>query len=147
MAIAEPIHSTTSEEEALILQVVRELVAERVAPRAAEIDESGEFPWDIQKLFAENDLLGIPFPAEYGGLRGSFLTSGKVLEEVAKACASSSLIIAVQELGALPIIIAGSHEQKQKYIPKLASGEWTAAYALTEAGSGPAAAGTGATPP
>jgi alkylation response protein AidB-like acyl-CoA dehydrogenase len=129
-------------EEALILQVVRQLVAERVAPRAAEIDESGEFPWDIQKLFAENDLLGIPFPAEYGGLGGSFLTYVKVVEEVAKACASSSLIIAVQELGALPIIIAGNHEQKQKYIPKLASGEWTAAYALTEAGSGSDAAGS-----
>ena len=130
------------DEEALILQVVRQLVAERVAPRAAEIDESGEFPWDIQKLFAENDLLGIPFPAEYGGLGGSFLTYVKVVEEVAKACASSSLIIAVQELGALPIIIAGNHEQKQKYIPKLASGEWTAAYALTEAGSGSDAAGS-----
>ena len=129
-------------EEGMILQVVRQLVAERVAPRAAEIDESGEFPWDIQKLFAENDLLGIPFPAEYGGLGGSFLTYVKVVEEVAKACASSSLIIAVQELGALPIIIAGSHEQKQKYIPKLASGEWTAAYALTEAGSGSDAAGS-----
>jgi alkylation response protein AidB-like acyl-CoA dehydrogenase len=129
-------------EEALILQVVRQLVAERVVPRAAAIDESGEFPWDIQKLFAENDLLGIPFPAEYGGLGASFLTYVKVVEEVAKACASSSLIIAVQELGALPIIIAGNHEQKQKYIPKLASGEWTAAYALTEAGSGSDAAGS-----
>jgi len=142
MAIATPVHAPTSEEEALILQVVRRIVAERVAPRAAEIDESGEFPWDIQKLFAENDLLGIPFPAEYGGLGGSFLTYVKVVEEVAKACASSSLIIAVQELGALPIIIAGNHEQKQKYIPKLASGEWTAAYALTEAGSGSDAAGS-----
>jgi len=142
MAIAEPLHVTTSEEEALILQVVRELVAQRVAPRAAEIDERGEFPWDVQKLFAENDLLGIPFPAEYGGLGGSFLTYVKVVEEVAKACASSSLIIAVQELGALPIIIAGSEEQKAKFIPKLASGEWTAAYALTEAGSGSDAAGS-----
>jgi alkylation response protein AidB-like acyl-CoA dehydrogenase len=131
-----------SEEEAMILEVVRDLVAEKVAPRAAAIDESGEFPWDIQKLFAENDLLGIPFPAEYGGLGGSFLTYVKVVEEISKACASSALIVAVQELGALPIIIAGSHEQKQKYIPKLASGEWTAAYALTEAGSGSDAAGS-----
>jgi hypothetical protein len=87
---------------------------EKVAPRAAEIDAKGEFPWDIQKLFAENDLLGIPFPAEYGGLGGSFLTYVKVVEEVSKACASSALIVAVQELGALPIIIAGSDEQKQQ---------------------------------
>ena len=124
MAIEAPAHSISSEDEAMILEVVRDLVAEKVAPRAAEIDETGEFPWDIQKLFAQNDLLGIPFPAEYGGLGGSFVTYVKVVEEVAKACASSSLIIAVQELGALPILIAGSHEQKQRYIPKLASGEW-----------------------
>ncbi len=142
MAITAPFPDAASEEEALILQVVRQLVAEKVAPRAAAIDESGEFPWDIQKLFAENGLLGIPFPAEYDGVGGSFLTYVKVVEEVAKACASSSLIIAVQELGALPIIIAGSHEQKKKYIPKLATGEWTAAYALTESGSGSDAAGS-----
>ena len=77
-------------------------------PRAAEIDATGEFPWDIQQLFAENDLLGIPFPAEYGGLGGTFMTYVKVVEEVAKACASSALIIAVQELGALPILIGGN---------------------------------------
>ena len=143
MAIAAP-HSSSaaSEEEAMILDVVRQIVAERVAPRAAEIDESGEFPWDVQKVFAENGLLGIPFPSEYGGIGGSFLTYVKVVEEVAKACASSSLIIAVQELGTLPIMIAGSHEQKEKYLPKLASGEWTAAYALTEGGSGSDAAGS-----
>ena len=133
---------TSSDEEAMILEVVRQLVAEKVAPRAAEIDETGEFAYDIKKLFAENDLMGIPFPAEYGGLGGSFVTYVKVVEEIAKACASSSLIVAVQELGALPILIGGSHEQKQKYIPKLASGEWIAAYALTEVGSGSDAAGS-----
>jgi alkylation response protein AidB-like acyl-CoA dehydrogenase len=130
------------DDEALILEMVRDLVRERVAPRAAEIDASGEFPWDIQKLFAENDLLGIPLPVEYGGLGGSFQTYVKVVEEIAKACASSALIVAVQELGALPILIAGSEEQKQRFIPKLASGEWVAAYALTEAGSGSDAAGS-----
>ncbi|MBC5816530.1 MAG: acyl-CoA dehydrogenase family protein [Candidatus Eremiobacteraeota bacterium] len=133
---------TSSEEEAMILEVVRQLVSEKVAPRAAEIDEKGEFAYDIKKLFAENDLMGIPFPAEYGGLGGSFVTYVKVVEEIAKACASSSLIVAVQELGALPILIGGSDEQKKRYIPKLASGEWIAAYALTEAGSGSDAAGS-----
>jgi alkylation response protein AidB-like acyl-CoA dehydrogenase len=143
MAVSAPPHGgASSEEEAMILEVVRELVAEKVAPRAAEIDESGEFPRDIQKLFAEQGLLGIPFPAEYGGVGGSFVTYVKVVEEVAKACASSSLIIAVQELGALPILIAGTHEQKLKYLTKLASGEFTAAYALTESGSGSDAAGS-----
>lgn len=131
-----------SDEEAMILEVVRQLVKDKVEPRAAEIDASGEFPADIQALFAQNDLLGIPFPVEYGGLGGTFATYVKVVEEVSKACASSALIIAVQELGALPILIGGNDEQMRKYIPKLASGEWIAAYALTEAGSGSDAAGS-----
>ena len=131
-----------SEEEAMILDMVRTLVAERVAPRAAEIDERGEFPWDIKEVFAQNDLLGVPFPAEYGGVGGSFVTYVKVVEEVAKACAASALIIAVQELGTLPIMIGGSDEQKRRFIPKLASGEFLCAYALTEVGSGSDAAGS-----
>jgi alkylation response protein AidB-like acyl-CoA dehydrogenase len=141
MAVATP-HHASSDEEAMILDVVRELVAEKVAPRAAEIDERGEYPQDLRALFAQNDLLGIPIPAEYGGLGGTFLTYVKVVEEIAKACASSSLIVAVQELGMLPILIGGSDEQKHEYLPKLASGEWIAAYALTEAGSGSDAAGS-----
>ena len=135
-------HSASAGEEAMILEAVRDLVAEKVAPRAAEIDERGEYPQDIRKLFAQNDLMGIPIPAEYGGLGGTFLTYVKVVEEIAKACASSSLIVAVQELGMLPILIGGTEDQKQKYLPKLASGEWIAAYALTEAGSGSDAAGS-----
>ncbi len=126
----------------MILDVVRQLVKERVEPRAAAIDAEGEFPWDIKQLFAENDLLGIPFPAEYGGVGGSFVTYVKVVEEVSKACASSALIIAVQELGALPILIGGSDEQKRRWIPDLASGTKIAAYALTEPGSGSDAAGS-----
>ncbi len=141
MAAAAP-HHASSDEEAMILDAVRELVAEKVAPRAADIDERGEYPQDIRKLFAENDLLGIPIPAEYGGLGGTFLTYVKVVEEIAKVCASSSLIVAVQELGMLPILIGGNEEQKKTYLPKLASGEWIAAYALTEAGSGSDAAGS-----
>ncbi|MBV9269487.1 MAG: acyl-CoA dehydrogenase [Candidatus Eremiobacteraeota bacterium] len=141
MAVATP-HYASSEEEAMILDVVRQLVTEKVAPRAAEIDEKGEYPQDLRKLFSENDLLGIPIPTEYGGLGGTFLTYVKVVEEIAKACASSSLIVAVQELGMLPILIGGNEAQKQKYLPKLAAGEWIAAYALTEAGSGSDAAGS-----
>ncbi|MGA8535201.1 MAG: acyl-CoA dehydrogenase family protein [Candidatus Tumulicola sp.] len=130
------------EDEALMLTAVRELVVDKVAPRAAEIDESGEFPWDIKELFAQNDLLGVPIPAEYGGLGGTFLTYVKVVEEIAKACASSSLIVAVQELGMLPIMIAGTEAQKQRFLPKIASGEHLVAYALTEASSGSDALGS-----
>jgi alkylation response protein AidB-like acyl-CoA dehydrogenase len=141
MSIA-PARPDTSEEEAMILDMVRQLVKERVEPRAAEIDAKAEFPWDVKQLFAENDLLGIPFPAEYGGLGGSFVTYVKVVEEISKACASSALIVAVQELGALPILIGGSEEQKKRWIPDLASGAKIAAYALTEPGSGSDAAGS-----
>ncbi|HTU83349.1 MAG TPA: acyl-CoA dehydrogenase family protein [Candidatus Acidoferrales bacterium] len=141
MAMA-PTHPTTDDEEAMILAMVRELVAEKVAPRAAAIDEAGEFPWDVKEVFAANDLLGIPIPAEYGGLGGTFVTYVKVVEEIAKACASSSLIVAVQELGMLPIMIAGSEEQKRRFLPKIASGEHLAAYALTEVSSGSDALGS-----
>ncbi|MHB8703319.1 MAG: acyl-CoA dehydrogenase family protein [Candidatus Tyrphobacter sp.] len=142
MATTVPERAQTEETEELILAVVRQLVVERVAPRAAEIDERGEFPMDLKQLFAQNDLLGIPIPAEYGGLGGTFLTYVKVVEEIAKACASSSLIVAVQELGMLPIFIGGDEAQKKHYLPKLASGEWIAAYALTESTSGSDAAGS-----
>ncbi len=143
MTTTAPLTDThTGDEEELMLSVVRELVAERVAPRAAAIDENGEFPWDVKELFAQNDLLGVPIPAEYGGLGGTFLTYVKVVEEVAKACASSSLIVAVQELGMLPIMIAGSEEQKQRFLPKIASGEHLVAYALTEVSSGSDALGS-----
>jgi alkylation response protein AidB-like acyl-CoA dehydrogenase len=135
-------HTTTPDDEAQVLAAVRELVAKKVAPRAAEIDERGEFPQDIRKLFAENDMMGIPIPVEYGGLGGTFQTYVKVVEEIAKACASSSLIVAVQELAMLPVLIAGTDEQKRKYLPRLASGEWIASYALTESGSGSDAAGS-----
>ena len=141
MAMA-PAKNDTNEEEAMMLAVVRELVQEKVAPRAAEIDETGEFPWDIKKLFAENDLMGVPIPSEYGGLGGTFVTYVKVVEEIAKACASSSLIVAVQELGMLPIMIAGDEEQKMRFLPKIASGEHLAAYALTEVSSGSDALGS-----
>jgi alkylation response protein AidB-like acyl-CoA dehydrogenase len=133
---------STNDEERMIVEAVRELVSEKVAPRAAEIDETGEFPWDIKQLFAENDLLGIPIPNEYGGLGGTFVTYVKVVEEIAKACASSSLIVAVQELGMLPIMIAGSDEQKHRFLPRIASGEHIAAYALTEVSSGSDALGS-----
>ncbi|HKS68987.1 MAG TPA: acyl-CoA dehydrogenase family protein, partial [Ktedonobacterales bacterium] len=125
----------TSEEQ-MMLDVVRDLARDKVAPRAAEIDARGEFPWDMKALLAEQGILGLPFPEEYGGLGSSELTILKTIEELAKACATTALILCVQQLGALPILLAGTEEQKRRYIPNLASGEWLAAYALTEPGSG-----------
>src|SRR5246127_4361236 len=129
-----------SAEQVAIRDTIRELVQDRVAPRAAEIDQTGEYPKDIEKLFAENGILGIPFPEEYGGISGSSVTICMGIEEIAKACASSSLILAVQALGSYPILVAGTEEQKKRLCPPLASGEKVAAYALSEAGSGSDAA-------
>ena len=130
-----------SEEQEQIRQMVHDLCLERVEPRAAAIDESGEFPWDIKELFAKNDILGIPFTPDYGGVSGSALTLIVAVEEISKFCATSSLILSVQSLGSLPIWLAGSEEQKRKYLPPLARGEQLAAYALTEPGSGSDAGG------
>jgi alkylation response protein AidB-like acyl-CoA dehydrogenase len=120
--------------------VIRQIVAERVAPRAAEIDREAAYPWDIRELFAEHDLLGLPFPEEYGGTGTGTLMLNVAIEEVAHACASSALILMIQELGTLPIQIAGSDELKQRFLPRCASGEWTPAFCLSEpeAGSDPA---------
>jgi alkylation response protein AidB-like acyl-CoA dehydrogenase len=129
-----------SEEQIAIRDTIRELVQDKVAPRAAEIDEKSEYPKDIEKLFAENGILGIPFPEQYGGISGSSVTVCMGIEEIAKACTTSSLILAVQALGAYPILVAGTEEQKKRLCPPLASGERVAAYALSETGSGSDAA-------
>jgi alkylation response protein AidB-like acyl-CoA dehydrogenase len=116
--------------------MVRELADERIAPRAAEIDEQGEFPWDLKALLAESDLLGTCFEEEHGGTALDTIAQSIVAEEIARADATTSLIPIVQKLGALPILLAGSDEQKDRYFPKLASGEWLIAFALTEAAAG-----------
>src|SRR3954462_6778977 len=109
---------------------IRQIVTEKVAPRAAEIDATGEYPWDIRKLFSEQDLMGLPFPEEYGGTGTGTLMLNVAVEEVAKACASSALILMIQELGTLPIQLYGSDELKQRFLPRCASGEWSPAFAL-----------------
>src|SRR5258708_30701336 len=129
----------TDDEQALI-EAIRELARERVAPRAAEIDHTGEFPWDMKELLAQQDIFAMAFPEEYGGLGSSELTIVMAIEELARYCATTALLLAVQQLGSTPILLAGNEAQKRKYLPRLASGEWMAAYALTEAGSGVRAA-------
>ena len=125
-----------SSEEQMLIEMVRDLARERVAPRAAQIDAEGAFPWDMKELLAKQDILAMPFPEEYGGLGSSEVSILMTIEELAKACATTALLLCVQQLGALPILLAGTAEQKQRFIPRLATGEWLAAYALTEPGSG-----------
>jgi alkylation response protein AidB-like acyl-CoA dehydrogenase len=120
---------------------IRQIVDDRVRPRAAEIDATGEYPWDVRKLFAEQDILALPFGTEYGGTGTGTLMLQIAVEEIAKACASSALVLMVQELGTLPIARFGSEELKDRLLPRCASGEWSPAFALSEpeAGSDPAA--------
>src|SRR3712207_1632872 len=123
---------------------IRQIVTERIAPRAAEIDEKGEYPWDVRKLLAEQDILGLPFGEEHGGTGTGTLMLQMAVEEIARACASSALILMVQELGTLPIQLFGTDEQKQRFLPRCATGEWSPAFALSEpeAGSDPGSART-----
>jgi alkylation response protein AidB-like acyl-CoA dehydrogenase len=115
---------------------VRTLARERIAPRAAEIDESAEFPWDMVELMREHELFGLAFDEEHGGSGAGSLMLLVAVEEVSRACATTGLVLAVQELSSLALRLTGTDEQKNRYLPRLASGEWIAAYALTEAGSG-----------
>jgi alkylation response protein AidB-like acyl-CoA dehydrogenase len=121
-------------------ETIAKIVDERIRPRAAEIDQSGEYPWDVRELLAEHDILALPFATEYGGTGTGTLMLQIGVEEIAKACASSALILMIQELGSLPIQLFGTDEQKQRWLPSLASGEKSPAFALSEpeAGSDPA---------
>ena len=125
-----------TEEQQLLRDAVRVLADERVAPRAAEIDRTGEFPEDLRRLLAAQDVLALPFPTEHGGLGAELLSVCLAIEQLSRACATTGLILAVQELGALPLLLAGNEEQRARWFPRLASGEWLSAFALTEAEAG-----------
>ena len=125
-----------TDDQVEVRDLVRTLARERIAPRAAEIDASHEFPWDIVDLFREHGIFGHFFDEAHGGTGTGTLLSLVAIEEVSKVCATSGLVLAVQELGSLGLKLAGNEEQRARYLPRLASGEWLPAYALTEAGSG-----------
>jgi alkylation response protein AidB-like acyl-CoA dehydrogenase len=119
---------------------IGQIAREKIAPRSAEIDEAAEYPWDVRKLLAEQDILGLPFGVEHGGTGTGTLMLNMAVEEIAKVDASCALILMVQELGTLPIQLFGSDELKARFLPRCASGEWSPAFALSEpeAGSDPA---------
>src|SRR6478735_385400 len=100
-------------EQRELRDLVRTLARERIGPRAAEIDESHEFPWDVVELYRENDIFGLFFDEEHGGLGTGTLLALVAIEEVSKVCATSGLILVVQELGSLGLKLAGSDTQKQ----------------------------------
>ena len=125
-----------TEEQTLLRDAVRTLADERVAPRAADIDRTGEFPEDLRQLLAAQDILALPFPTEYGGLGGELLTVCLAIEQLSRACATTGLILGVHELGSQPLISAGSDEQKTRWLPDLASGKHLIAFAVTETAAG-----------
>ncbi|MHB8491806.1 MAG: acyl-CoA dehydrogenase family protein, partial [Solirubrobacteraceae bacterium] len=102
---------------------VGQIAREVIAPRAAEADEKAEYSWEIRRALAEHDILGLPFPAEYGGTGTGILMLNMAVEELAKVDASSALMLMVQDLGTLPIQLFGSEELKERFLPGCASGE------------------------
>lgn len=124
-------------DQLLILESVRRLVKEKVAPCAKAVDESGQFNWETAKLFGEMGLLQIFLPPEYGGLENDkCLMFCLIVEEIAKVCASSALLVVIQAVGSFPVIDSGSDELKSKIFPRLASGKELIAYLVTEPEAG-----------
>jgi alkylation response protein AidB-like acyl-CoA dehydrogenase len=133
-----PVHGSVrlTEEQILLRDAVRVLADEQIGPRAAEIDQRGEFPEDVRRLLANHDILAIPFAERHGGLDGDLLTLCLAIEQISRVCATSGLILAVQALGAIPLQVAGTPEQQDRWLPGLASGDRLIAFALTEADAG-----------
>ena len=130
-----------TEEQEMIKELAARIADEKIAPVAIQYDEEGKFPHDIMKIIAASDLCGVYIPEEYGGLGGGIFEMSIVVEELSRACGGISLAFAGTGLGTFPILLYGNEEQKQKYLPDIASGEKLAAFGLTEANAGSDAAG------
>lgn len=136
-----------NEEQLMLRDMVRKLATNEIAPRAAMYDQNHEFPWENIKKMAELGLMGVPIPEEWGGAGCDYLSYIITIEEISRACASTGVILAVHtSVGTFPILLFGTEEQKKKYVPKLAAGEYIGAFALTEpnAGSDPSNLATAA---
>lgn len=124
----------------LIRDTARRIAREKVAPRAAELDETGEYPHDIFAVFAQAGLLGLTVPERYGGSGAGFLALALAVEETARYCNASALILLLSALSTQPINIGGSEEQKRTWLPRSAAGEIKGAFCLTEPNTGSDAA-------
>jgi alkylation response protein AidB-like acyl-CoA dehydrogenase len=130
-----------TDEQRAVRDLASEIARERIAPLAARVDETGEYPREQLEVLGKQGLMGLHIPEAYGGTAVGSLAFCLAVEEVASACAATSTIFIVQNLGGYPIIIAGTEAQKRRYLPRIATGEITAAFSLSEAGSGSDAAG------
>ncbi len=127
-----------TEDQEMIITTVRDMAKDKIAPRSADIDKTGEYPWDIVGLYRESQILGMPIPEEYGGVGAGELTCCLVIEEIAKVCANSAHALADHWLGMEPTLIGGSEELKQKYCPQMTTD--LVAFSLTEPEAGSDAA-------
>lgn len=130
-----------TEEQQMIVDIARQITDERIVPKRAELDEKHEFPRAILEEMAQADMFGIPIPEEYGGFGGSCLDICLALEQLGRGCIGVGTAFAASSLGIYPIMIGGSDELKEKYLPDVASGKKFAAFGLTEANAGSDASG------
>jgi alkylation response protein AidB-like acyl-CoA dehydrogenase len=131
---------TLSEDHELLRKTVRQIADHAIAPRAAEIDRTAEFPHDVYDVLCRADLQAVHIPEQYGGMGADAIAGAIVVEEIARADASSSLIPAVNKLGTMPILLAGSETLRRRYLPEVASGRAMFSYALSEREAGSDAA-------
>ena len=123
--------------DVLFLQMIREFAEKEVKPLAAEVDETERFPEETVRKMAKLGIMGIPVPAEYGGAGGNNILYTMAVEELSRVCATTGVIVSAHtSLCCAPIMENGTEEQKMKYLPKLASGEWIGAFGLTEPNAG-----------
>jgi alkylation response protein AidB-like acyl-CoA dehydrogenase len=127
---------TFTDEQNAFRDSVRQLVEDKLAPRAAEIDEADEYPWDIDELLVKNGFAGVSYPEEFGGAGGGAVELCILVEEISKISAGVALIPAVNKLGAIPILLAGSDDMKKKVFTGITNGDHRMSYCLTEPGSG-----------
>ncbi|HYA03622.1 MAG TPA: acyl-CoA dehydrogenase family protein [Syntrophobacteria bacterium] len=130
-----------TDEQKMIKEIAAKIARERIKPVRAELDEKEEFPHEIMKVLAQSDLFGLYIPEKYGGMGGGVFENCLAVEELARGCIAVTTSFAASGLGAYPILVAGSEEQKEKYLPAIASGAKLAAFGLTEANAGSDAAG------
>ena len=133
-AVPQPL--TLSDEQREFRAVLRQFAEDKVAPYAAEIDEKAEYPWQTFEACRAMELPALGVPAEYGGSGADHVTQAIMIEELSRVCASTSLTMLISKLGMIPVINWGSEELKQKYLPRIASGEWQASYCLSEPDAG-----------
>jgi alkylation response protein AidB-like acyl-CoA dehydrogenase len=138
--MSEGLSFTLSEEQEAFRRSIRELVEDKIAPRAAEIDEADEYPWDVDEALVKNGFAGVSYPEEYGGAGGGAVEMCILVEEISRHCAGVALIPAVNKLGAIPVLLGGTDDQKKLVCAGITNGDHRMSYCLTEPGSGSDAA-------